>query len=770
MTSAEATVSLKDWIRAAGYSRNPFRALHAEDDPYLEVNFTPHAGYFQEYEGASSAIILGPRGSGKTANCRKLAEALRARRDRSNLVLVYDARIPWQREPDLEAPSLRHHLHYILRLGVRQLLEEVGTTLSQRNERKLRKMDDWSQIYHGRANYLSRLEVVQQIAHETGYDAVYLLIDERNGAEREPAKALTLLAPLLDASFFDLPGWIIKLFLPQDLTEAARELRQDTEMEIEIVQLRWSEVQLAELLRVLLREAWQSGPVPIRAEELSRLAFSLKEADWQKEVDRRFVNEVVTKNPTPRGLVSLGQVLFSQCARHWTAGEMTSITPEHWVAAVQAWDQALAAEDRVEQLPTLIRIRVLFLRCTDREADVHISASSAAKTTRLSLPFNRSDLWVVLGALQQFALGRWEPDPGPQVETLRRLDLLDSSSDMLAPDLLERVGDRVYDSLFEKSGLVRFLEREEAEAERLRREGMADVRLWIEVSFSQETADLARVPWELLRREELFLVKTEDFVISRYHETDDREAELGLRRPLGLLYVAPRAAAPDLPRDRPRIEEAFRSSDFLEIHEAVPASLERLSQKASVAQVQVFHFDGHGNFGHRCAGCQKILPPWVDGCCDSAPLIPPSGYLLFDDEEGRGVLHDASDVLHTLYSSARYGGLQFAMVNACKSSSQDATSSFGGVAAALVRAGFPAVVGMLTSINDRAVEPFVIGLYRVLNAALESRNLPGQVAARVFLQAVSTARRQMMTEGDELARRSWWIPTLNLRYRSGEEI
>jgi hypothetical protein len=359
---------------------------------------------------------------------------------------------------------------------------------------------------------------------------------------------------------------------------------------------------------------------------------------------------------------------------------------------------------------------------------------------------------VVLGALQQFALGRWEPDPGPQVETLRRLDLLDSSSDMLAPDLLERVGDRVYDSLFEKSNLVRFLERKEAEAERLRREGMADVRLWIEVGFNQETADLARVPWELLRREELFLVKTEDFVLSRYYETDDREAELGLRRPLGLLYVAPRAATPDLPRDRPRIEEAFRSSDFLEIHEAVPASLEQLSRRASEAQVQVFHFDGHGDFGRRCAGCQKILPPWVDDCCDSAPLNRPSGYLLFDDEDGRGVPHDASDV------------------NACKSSSQDATTAFGGIAAALVRAGFPAVVGMLTSINDRAVEPFVIGLYRVLNAALKSRNLPGQVAARVFLQAVSTARRQMMTEGDELARRSWWIPTLNLRYRSGEEI
>jgi hypothetical protein len=192
-------------------------------------------------------------------------------------------------------------------------------------------------------------------------------------------------------------------------------------------------------------------------------------------------------------------------------------------------------------------------------------------------------------------------------------------------------------------------------------------------------------------------------------------------------------------------------------------------QEAQHARHQAFHYDSHGTFGGRCSRCQVLSPPWEDTCPNGHALPPPQGYLQFDDGHGHGDPRPAAEVLQALYDHTN--SLQLALVNACKSSAQGATPVFGGIAPALVHARVPAVVGMLTSIGDNTAGVFVGRFYATLSAALQGRNLSGQMAARVLLQAACAGRQQMIGDAKfPSARRSWWIPALHLRYDTGERI
>jgi len=226
----EDDTKLEAWIKAAGYSRHPFdiRYLYAENYPEdgdrLEEHFTAHTGCFQEYVGPSSTIIVGARGSGKTANCIKLEKALCE--GPGNFVLAYNALAPWQSKDTPFDLSLKHHLHEIIRLGIRQLLKTRGDTLSRESERELQQLDVWCQEFHRQADYQSRLELLVQKVLEVGYEAVYLLIDEQQSPWREPARTPELLSPLLDESLFNHNKLYVKLFVPQDLTQDAEDLRR----------------------------------------------------------------------------------------------------------------------------------------------------------------------------------------------------------------------------------------------------------------------------------------------------------------------------------------------------------------------------------------------------------------------------------------------------------------------------------------------------------------------------------------------------------------
>jgi len=757
---------LNHWIVSARYRRHPFDGLylHAEDNKYLEGHLTQHAGFFQDYGTPGSTIVAGARGSGKTVNCIKLGETLRE--VPGNFVFIYNASSAMRLTSDGSEVTLKHHLHEIVRLGIRQLLRAKADLIPSEIERELWKLGTWCNEFHPKADYQRRLSHLIHMVFGVGYNNVYVLIDERQTSRREPAKTSELLAPLLDESLFNLENVYIKLFVPNELTEDIRHLAQEVGDQVKVAYIRWSKGDLAELLRALLHDAGRPDLYIPRAEQLARLARTIP------DLDQQLVDAVALNAPLPRELLRLGQMLFSQCASRWEESDPVSILNKDWTNTLKKWHHSLAVERSVKRPATLVPLRIEFTSHEATYAEVHLIEPDSVPHHLVPLPYEMDDLWAVLWALERFVLDDLRlPIDIPHEASLRKLGLVQDDMDgapgpVLVGDLLERVGDRLYEHLFRKSGLDHLLDERASEVGRLRDEGIEDVRLWLDLRFTRDSADLARLPWELLRKDGLFLLQTDAYALTRYQIVeDDHRPLLRLTEPFSLLYVAPRVGRDRLSYDLPRIQHAFISRSRLDWREVEPPTFERLRQEARASTYQSFHFDGHGTFGTASAASKKILPPWVD---DASLASTPQGYLLFEDGNEQADRQSASDVLHALHSlgSPR---LQLALINACKSSTQTADPAFGGVVPALLRAGIPAVVGMLTAIEDKAAGAFVSGFYEIIGAALARQHLFwDQEVVRVLLQAMCEGRERILG-GKDVTQRSWWIPTLNLHYKPGGE-
>ncbi len=756
----------QEWLTKAGYNYNPFGVWYAEWDAHLEANFVPHAGHFEEYAAPCSTIIVGSRGSGKTANCIKLAETLQNAHDATNFVLAYDARTAWETVEGSGSPTCKHHLREIIRHSSQALVNAKVGSLARQDERKLYDMHKWCQEYHPYADYWKKLEALHLIASAAGYDAFYLLIDERQSIEREIAMTIESLTPLLDGSLFGYEQLYVKLFVPDELSRAAEELRRDMDEHVEVVYLQWSESDLSELLRALLSEAHGGANTFFsRAGELGRLApfFNIQDAEQRTiKIDQAFIQAVDTTAPTPRAMMLLGHILFNECARRWEPDQNISITSRVWAAALQKWHHSLRAGKSALRPITLLPFRILFTNCNAKEAEATLFDPPGGHP--ILLPYERRELWPILWALEQYVKGTPMDEHSPHLKHLRRLGLIEevNSKPVLVHDLLERIGERLYHYLFRKSGLEHWLARKESEAERIQDEGIEDVRVWIELGFDEEASALANYPWELLRRDEVFLLQTGKFELTRYHSVKKPEPQLRLNRPLELLYIAPRVKSSGLRFDSHSIRQAFRSSNMLRMREVTPPSFERLMQETDSSGCQVFHYDDHGTFGRYCSSCGQLFAPWCKKCPEGHPLPGPQGYLQFGDSLVGEDPRPATDVLHALYER----GLQLAFVNACKSSAQAEEPAFGGMAPALIRAGIPVVVGMLTSIEDEAATLFVQAFYEALGAALRGQNLSGQAATKALLRAMCAGRRRMLSEARfPPGKRCWWVPGLSLRYR-----
>ena len=757
---------LQNWSNAAGYARLPFQTLEAESDKDLEQNFTMHIGHFEEYSDRTHTIIIGARGSGKTANCAKLAEALGKLDSGSYLVLTYNALAPMRTADSSVALTLKHHLHEIIRLGILKLMETRADVLSREAERELAKMDKWLQSeVHWKANYLGKLKRLIQLARRARYQAIFLLIDERQSDQREPAYTRSLLVPLLEESLFDLEGMYVKLFIPEELEGEANDLRREMSDRIRLAHIQWSEDNLSTLLRALLRSALPAGTHILRAEELSRLAMP-----GFSNIDKDFVKAVATCALTPRNLVRLGQILLERCSRRWRSGPPSRISQQDLADAQGKLQTLLNIGKQVERPVSFISFRIEFSRYRGAYVDVRLLGPySSVHDTTIRLPYTVKQLAAVLWALEQFALNiALLPPDSPHVKVLRRLQLIqgDNKNPKLVNDLDEHVGEWLYKCLFEDSGLDHFLKDYRKKATPESASGESTIkRLWLELRFTEKTADLARFPWELLRHEGVFLCLS-DVEISRYQSTSIDEHILRFSRPFNILYIAPRVGTVNVKRDAPRIQQAFSTRSVFNLHEIKPPLYEKLSQEAQATIYQAFHFDGHGVFGIQCLECGKFFGPGEATCIhlsSSNNNEAFEGFLQFEDGDGRSDLRSAEDVLYALYQN----NLQFALVNSCKSAAQASAQTFGGVTSALIRTGVPAVVGMLTSVEDETAGDFVETLYEVLGSALASRNLAGLQAAQALLLGMREGRLRVRNSHSSSHHRGWWIPILNLRYSGG---
>jgi hypothetical protein len=762
------------WIKEAGYSYHPFCALYAEADDNLEAHFTEHIGFFEEYAMSSSTIIVGARGSGKTANRIKLAEILRDARDDDNFVLVYSNFAPVQELINDGRPQINHHLWQILQLGADKLLSADRDVLSPKAQSRLHQLQERCSHFNPFAPYWHWLELWQE-AVLSNYKAIYVLIDERDSPDRAPTKSPSLFAPLLDGDLFSLGSLFIKLFLPDDLRGQADEFVAQLDKPVQLVQIHWGTKELNFLLQNLLGRARIQasedpfGPWLPKSKELERIT----QFPFASEIDDRFVQTIVANDPVPRprSLIRLGRILFDQCTQNWKPNEPAQIRFQDWASALKRWIGTLNVRQPIDL--EKIRLRFINLEVGEEEFGARIAIQENPADI-IRLPYSRAELWAVLWALERHAFNELiVPSNSPHLNVLEKLELVQKSMGRpaLAVDLLERVGEQLYACLSVSRYFVRTEGLKVEQVQQLRDQGI-DARVWLEFRFDPDTVDVASYPWELICHQGVFLLQTQPYELTRYIVLENDEPALELTRPFTMLYTAPRPGHSGLAFDKPRIEGAFQQfGNRYQLRETDPPTFPNLRRIARGTH-QAWHFDGHGTFKRRCPICKKRIQPWSETCCEGQLTAGPFGYLEFQNTRGRRDLRKAADVLRVLYTS----GVRLAIVNGCKTASQSASPAFGGIAPALIRARIPAVVAMLLSIADPAAGLFIEGFYQTLAGALEGGQLSGLAAAKRLIQAVSEGRQRVLDVSlpdnpslKQVIRRQWFIPILHLRYREGWE-
>jgi len=158
------------------------------------------------------------------------------------------------------------------------------------------------------------------------------------------------------------------------------------------------------------------------------------------------------------------------------------------------------------------------------------------------------------------------------------------------------------------------------------------------------------------------------------------------------------------------------------VDDATPASLlETLS-----AGADIFHFSGHGTADG------GVVLAGADGTAEVVPA-------------------------DRLAEMVQAKGVRLAVLGACDTGRRDDHNVWGGVAAALVERGIPAVVAMQFTIGDRKAAAFAGALYRALVAGL---TVDEAVAlGRTAIRTVST--------GAQVDVRDWAVPVLYLRDHGG---
>jgi hypothetical protein len=288
---------------------------------------------------------------------------------------------------------------------------------------------------------------------------------------------------------------------------------------------------------------------------------------------------------------------------------------------------------------------------------------------------------------------------------------------------LERVGMALFQALFPLNVLIVYV----AVKARLKTDEGLRVRLHLPAEF-------AHLPWELLYYPPHYLSLDPHNPLIRFLDLPDPPSPLAARPPLRLLHlVASPVDAPPLNAKRETAQlgsalAGLTKQGKLEIVPARPGPLAAL--RAGLRQgCHMLHFTGHGGL--------------TDGM----------GYLLFEGDGKRSELVGSD----TLAQLLRGTTVRLALLNACQSAVAADSQAFGSVAAALVRAGLPAVIAHQYVLPDSSAIPFAAEFYGAL-----ADGFPVDAA-------VSEGRRAILSELGEAWRDrvDWATPVLFMRAPDG---
>lgn len=284
---------------------------------------------------------------------------------------------------------------------------------------------------------------------------------------------------------------------------------------------------------------------------------------------------------------------------------------------------------------------------------------------------------------------------------------------------LKELGGLLYGAVFEgKMAAVLATSLEKAEAEQ--------IGLRLRLRFSEDTSDLATLPWEILYDpvQERFLALSESSPILRYLSLPKARPTLLIKPPLRALAVL--ASPPgyeelDLEKEWQVLERAL--SGLVADRKFVLDRLERptfaaLQERLLGEDIHILHFVGHGVYDKTAS----------------------TGALILDDTDG-AAQEISGEELATLLHNHR--SLRLVYLNACEGALSSHLSVFSGVAQTLVQQGVPAAVAMQAEITDESA----IELSRLFYSAI--------AAGYPVDAALTQARIAIAARGAE-----WAIPVL----------
>lgn len=261
------------------------------------------------------------------------------------------------------------------------------------------------------------------------------------------------------------------------------------------------------------------------------------------------------------------------------------------------------------------------------------------------------------------------------------------------------------------------------------------LRISIHLNLSDpNVAWLGQLPWELIRCDDQYLLLDPMYSLARCLDLPGPRAPACIKQPLKVLVVlANPKGCPEIDADREylELEKSFRHSPSVEVRLVENATSEALEKHVRDETFHVVHFVGHAEF---------------------------------DSESGRGrFLFETDDhVRNPVYAEQLTDLLRgkatprLLVLNACRTANfadQNGDNPWSGLATALLRAGFPAVVAMQFPITDNAAIAFSRGFYGSL---AEGHDVD---------RAVTGGRRAIFLKGPNSL--EWATPVLFLRGMEG---
>ncbi|RLT39265.1 MAG: CHAT domain-containing protein [Chloroflexi bacterium] len=255
---------------------------------------------------------------------------------------------------------------------------------------------------------------------------------------------------------------------------------------------------------------------------------------------------------------------------------------------------------------------------------------------------------------------------------------------------LKELGGLLYGAIFQgKMAAVLATSLEKAEQEQ--------IGLRLRLRFSEETSELATLPWEILYDpvQERFLALSESSPILRYLSLPKARPTLLVKPPLRVLAVLvspPGHDELDVAREWQVLETALAGlvADGKFILEQLESpTFAALQERLLGEDVHILHFVGHGVYNESSE----------------------TGALVLANGEGNAQ-EVSGEELATLLHNHR--SLRLVYLNACEGALSSHLSVFSGVAQTLVQQGVPAAVAMQAEISDEAA----IDLSRLFYSAL----------------------------------------------------